>query len=250
MSKVRQRQRAILAKLNTQHTTSVEQLSELFKVSEVTIRKDLSDLESQQKVIRKYGGAVAIEQNSLQTEKVSNRKFLIGQLASTLVQDNARVIIDSGTTTLAIMPHLHQTKGLVLMTNSLAIANYVNAHHLDIRLILTGGTWDTHSSSMQGQMAEKMINAYTFDLAFIGASGIEAKFGTTTFNELTSLSQSMAKVSEQVVVMAESQKLNSKMPNQELPWSQVSTFITDDQLGEVSKKLISAQNIDVLCVKS
>ena len=66
-------------------------------------------------------------------------------------------------------------------------------------------------------MAELVLNEYNFDQAFIGAAGLDPLKGTTTFNELTQLSQTMAKVSNQVIVMAESEKLQRKIPNVELP---------------------------------
>jgi DeoR/GlpR family transcriptional regulator of sugar metabolism len=99
-------------------------------------------------------------------------------------------------------------------------------------------------------MAERMIQAYDFDLAFIGASGIEPAYGTTTFNELTQLSQSMANAAKQVVIMAESSKLNNKMPNHELPWSKISTFITDNQLTQGSKQTIQTQGVNLLCTQN
>ena len=54
----------------------------------------------------------------------------------------------------------------------------------------------------------------------IGADGIDLERGTTTFNELVRLSQVMAEVSREVIVMVESQKIGRKMPNVELTWQE------------------------------
>ena len=96
-------------------------------------------------------------------------------------------------------------------------------------------------------MAENTIKAYNFDLAFVGASGIDLEHGTTTFNELTQVTNTIAEVSQQVVVMAESAKVSRKMPNQELAWHQVSVFISDDTLADNNKTTIEQHGVKVIC---
>ena len=63
---------------------------------------------------------------------------------------------------------------------------------------MTGGTWDPHSESFQGQIAEQVLRSYDFDQLFIGADGIDLARGTTTFNELVGLSRVMADVAREV----------------------------------------------------
>jgi DeoR/GlpR family transcriptional regulator of sugar metabolism len=92
-----------------------------------------------------------------------------------------------------------------------------------------------------------MLRAYNFDQAFLGAAGLDIERGSTTFNELTSLSRTMAEVSKQVIVMAESEKLERKIPNVELPWSQISILVTDDGLDKDAKQLIQKQGVTVMC---
>lgn len=71
---------------------------------------------------------------------------------------------------------------------------------------MTGGTWDSRSESFQGKVAEQVLRSYDFDQLFIGADGLDLARGTTTFNELVGLSQVMAEVSREVIVLIESQK--------------------------------------------
>ena len=80
-------------------------------------------------------------------------------------------------------------------------------------LLMTGGTWDPHSESFQGQVAENVLCSYDFDQLFIGADGIDVARGTTTFNELVGLSQVMAKAAREVIVLVESEKIGRKIPN-------------------------------------
>ena len=113
-------------------------------------------------------------------------------------------------------------------------------------VLVTGGTWDTQSQSLHGTMAEKMVASYNFDYAFVGATGMDLERGTTTFNELTQLTRSMAEASQQVVLMAESEKFSRKMPNVELPWQGISTLITDTELASETKTMLMEQDIEVI----
>lgn len=245
------RRRAIVDKVNEQQEVSVEELTKLFNTSEVTIRKDLSILEQNGLLLRKYGGAVALptESSELTTPELSKRKDAIAKLASTLIRDHNRIIIDSGSTTSAVLNHAQHVRGLVVMSNSLQIASQILELENEPTLLMTGGTWDAQSHSFQGQQAETMLKAYNFDQAFLGASGLDVHRGSTTFNELTSLSQAMASVSQQTIVLAESEKLERKIPNLELSWQQIDILVTDDDIDEQSKSLIESQQVQVLVAK-
>ncbi|WJG09220.1 DeoR/GlpR family DNA-binding transcription regulator [Aliiglaciecola sp. LCG003] len=244
-----QRRRAIIERLNDRHEVAVDELAKLYSTSEVTIRKDLAELENNGLLLRRFGGAVLLpaESSELSSEKLSSRKKAIAGLAATLIQDHNRIIIDSGSTTSALLPHLPKKLGLVVMTNSLQVANVLLEGENEPQVLMTGGTWDAQSHSFQGQMAEQMLTAYNFDQAFLGAAGIDINRGSTTFNELTSLSRTMAEVSKQVIVLAESEKLQRKIPNIELPWSQISILVTDDGIEDDAKRQIEQHGVTVLC---
>lgn len=247
-----QRRKAIIERLNQLGEVSVDTLAKAFSTSEVTIRKDLSELEKQGLLLRKYGGAVliALEPQPLANENLSTRKIAIATLAATLIKGHNRIIIDSGNTTSALIPFVKDKNGLVVMTNSLCVANDLIAQENESKVLMTGGSWDPQSASFQGQMAEKMLRAYNFDQAFLGAAGLDVDKGTTTFNELTHLSQVMAEVSNQVIVMAESDKLQRKMPNVELPWQAISVLVTDDQIDLATKQLIENHGVEVMCAST
>lgn len=247
-----ERQNSILDLLSRQGEVLVDALSQQFKTSEVTIRKDLRQLESESKLVRKFGGAVRINFQTKENEgsKVSFQKKSIARTAANLIQEGDRVVLDSGSTVLEILPFLLNRKDLVVMTNSLKVANLLTASEYPPQILLTGGTWDQQSEAFQGKMAEQMLASYDFDIAFIGAAGLDPLRGTTTFNELTNLSNVMASNSSRVVVMAEASKLNRKIPNIELPWSSVSTLITDDSIDTNSLNSIIDQGVDVVRAKA
>ncbi len=248
-----QRRHLIVSRLQQQGELSVEQLAEQFQTSEVTIRKDLTVLEQAGLLLRRYGGAVPVPQDFVSDSslhEVSNRKLAIAKAAATLIKDHYRIIIDSGRTTAALLPELASKRGLVVMTNSLAVANALRELENEPTLLMTGGTWDPQSESFQGQLAEQVLRSYDFDQLFIGADGIDLERGTTTYNELYSLSRVMADVSREVIVMIESDKLGRKIHNLELPWSAIKVLVTDQGLPEADARKIEQQGVTVIRVQA
>jgi DeoR/GlpR family transcriptional regulator of sugar metabolism len=248
-----QRRRAIIEVLNVNGEVSVDALAAQFSTSEVTIRKDLAALESNGLLLRRYGGAVPVPQELIvdpSSEKVSLRKKVIANATAQLIRDHNRIILDSGSsTTSALLPELSRKQGLVVMTNSLSVANALRELENEPTILMTGGTWDPKSEGFQGQLAEQILRSYNFDQFFIGADGLDPERGTTTFNELYSLSRVMAEVAREVIVMAESDKLGRKIFNLELPWSAVHVLVTDDQLSAADQRAIENQGVKVICAR-
>ncbi|MCT8524989.1 DeoR/GlpR family DNA-binding transcription regulator [Glaesserella parasuis] len=245
-----QRRQIIVGLVQEQGEVSVEYLAHLFETSEVTIRKDLTALEESGFLLRRYGGAIKLptEMNEESQEQLSKQKLAIASAAANQIRDHNRIIIDSGSTTGALVKALHHS-GLVVMTNSLALANELIALECEPTVLMTGGTWGARSESFQGKVAANVLRSYDFDQLFIGADGLDLTRGTTTFNELIGLSQVMAEVSREVIVMIESQKIGRKMPNLELEWQQIDKLITDDQLDPNVKQQIEALGVEVIVAK-
>lgn len=246
-----QRRHLIVSQLQQQGELSVEQLAEQFQTSEVTIRKDLTVLEQAGLLLRRYGGAVPVPQDFIADssfEKVSKRKLAIAKAAAGLIKDHYRIIIDSGRTTAALLPELASKQGLVVMTNSLGIANALRELENEPTLLMTGGTWDPQSEAFQGQLAEQVLRAYDFDQLFIGADGVDLARGTTTYNELYSLSRVMAESAREVIVMLESDKLGRKIHNLELPWAMIKVLVSDDGLSDAAAASITEQGVKVIRV--
>lgn len=243
-----QRRQLIVNMVIEQGEVSVEHLAQLFETSEVTIRKDLTVLEEGGFLVRRYGGAIRLSSEMIDEEngdQLSAQKLAIAQAACQCIRDHNRIILDSGSTTGALAKMLHQS-GLVVMTNSLSLATELTVSEAEPTVLMTGGTWDSRSESFQGKVAEQVLRSYDFDQLFIGADGLDLERGTTTFNELVGLSQVMAEVSREVIVLIESQKIGRKMPNVELDWQHIDKVITDDQLSFELKEKIESNGVQVI----
>ncbi len=104
-----QRRRSIVEQLNRTGEVAVDELAKLFSTSEVTIRKDFIELESNGLLLRKFGGAILLPTSSseLSNEKASPYKKAIAAAAASLIKDHNRIIIDSGSKTATLFPKLH-----------------------------------------------------------------------------------------------------------------------------------------------
>ncbi|MEJ3671667.1 DeoR family transcriptional regulator [Vibrio vulnificus] len=244
------RRHSISKLVNEKGEVSVDELAHKFDTSEVTIRKDLASLEKNGQLLRRYGGAIAIPKEVIHEEmsqNVSDRKLKLAEKAAELIRDHNRIVIDSGSTTGALIQQLNSKRGLVVMTNSLHVANALNELESEPTLLMTGGTWDNHSESFQGKVAESVLRSYDFDQLFIGADGVDLTRGTTTFNELVGLSKVMAEVSREVIVMVESDKVGRKIPNLELAWEMIDILITNNDLLPEYKAEMEANGVRVIC---
>ncbi|WP_346838241.1 DeoR family transcriptional regulator [Microbulbifer sp. SAOS-129_SWC] len=244
-----QRRHQIMALLNEAGEASVEQMARQFETSEVTIRKDLTAMETHGLLLRRHGGAIPVPKELVVEEAPSEVKRAIGRAAAALIPDHHRIVIDYGRTTAAVIPELERKRGLVVMTNSLHVANALRELENEPTLLMTGGTWDPHFEAFQGRVAEQVLRGYDFDQAFIGADGIDLERGTCTFNEQIGLSRVMAEVAREVVVLAESSKVGRRIPNQELPWEQVDILVTDDGLALETRQQLESRGVRVICAE-
>lgn len=248
---LKQRRQGIVDWVNEHGHTSVDALAEMFNTSVVTIRKDVVALAASESLIRQFGGAAPfplITSKNEETSTVSSsaQQRAIGKMAASQLFNGARIVIDSGSTTATMLPFIRGVNNLVVMTNALNVASHLTKNKDEPTVLMSGGTWDPQSQSFQGAMAEQLVSNYSFDLAFIGAAGIDVNRGTTTLNETFGLSRTMASGAAKVVIMAASSKLAYKMPNLELGWKQVSMLITDSGISKQDKQIIENQGVTVL----
>ena len=95
-----------------------------FGVSVDTVRRDLDELAAVGRLKRTHGGALRNDPLSTMEISLAERMSVqdearIGELAATLVEDGQTILLNGGTTTLAVLRHLAPRRGLTLITNNL-----------------------------------------------------------------------------------------------------------------------------------
>jgi DeoR/GlpR family transcriptional regulator of sugar metabolism len=207
------RQNQIAKLIAAQGECSIEALSARFGVSGMTIRRDLRALAEQGKVIRTHGGAAMAERVSFEFEFLhrvkENRaaKEAIAAAAAAQVKDGQSVMLDSGTTTLALAKRLCGKKNLTVVTTSLPIAAQLQ-YDQQIEVLLLGGRLRASSPDLVGALTEANLETLRADVAFIGAGGIDRRGDVYQDTpEVARMLTKMAASAGRVYVVADSSKL-------------------------------------------
>lgn len=202
----------IIQRLHQKGSIRVDELSNEFDVSTVTIRNDLDFFEEKGLIHRTYGGALlrksVYNDPSLEEKEKLNveEKKKIGAHAAELVNDGDAIILDSGSTTREIALRLKDKKNITVMTNAINIALEL-AGQADIQVMLTGGVLREKSYSLVGPEAENTIKNYYFDKLFLGVDGVDFEHGLTTPHpQEAQLNRIMVKHSSEVIAVTDSSK--------------------------------------------
>ncbi len=252
MRNTSQRREAILQILARQGSVQVTDMVEQFGVSAVTIRSDLTALESQGLVTRSHGGALLArtpppEHSVRQKDAINHeQKERIGALAASLVRPGDNIVIDSGTTTISLARHLRGADDITVATNGLNIAwELQDAPGVD--LILTGGLLHKKSLSIQGSQAEACLQAYSFDKLFLGVDGFDLQFGVTTHHEAeASLNHKMVERSRKVIVLTDASKFGRVSLHRIVQLDRVHTVITDAAISPEYREGLLRAGIELL----
>ncbi|SAL52542.1 DeoR family transcriptional regulator [Caballeronia sordidicola] len=230
--KAADRHRAILDLVLTRDA-NVEQLSEALGVSEATVRRDLTMLAKERRLVRTYGGATALvgahePEASLEERKSAQReqKEAIAQAAAVHVHDGDTVLLDGGTTCAALARQLSAHRDLHVVTNNLlAVMTLANAP--DVRITLIGGDLRASSMSTLGPLAELVLSRLSVDVAFLGADGVAADFGLCEATaEQAYLKDCIIRRAAKLIVLADADKLGRARQQHWTPLERDWTLIT------------------------
>lgn len=178
-SNLNDRQSRILEMLSADGEMKISELSQIFTVSEMTIRRDLEKMEQYGLVHRIFGGAIPAIGNDIALHEregvMTAEKMRIGRRASERVTTGQAIFIDAGTTTLQIARHLRPGMDITVVTNAINVATELMEKH--IPTIVIGGILREGTSSLVGPDAEEAIAKMAFDAVFLGASGVTTEHG-------------------------------------------------------------------------
>lgn len=249
-----ERHSRILALLQQNGSISVAQLSERFRVSEVTIRKDLSFLEQQKKLYRTHGSAILISPyisdrhvNEKEKKNVAEKQA-IGAAAAALIEQNDSIIIASGTTMAFLAREIKPEGRLTVITAAVPVTQILSQDP-DIDVIQLGGITRTSSVSVVGPFAEQMLRNFNCSKLFIGVDGIDPEFGLTTTNMLeASLNRAMIEAAQKVVVLADSSKFGRRGFSKICDLESVDRIITDSNIQPLYLEQLRERGIEVTVV--
>lgn len=237
---------------------TVAELAERFDVSSDTIRRDLDALDADGILVRTHGGAVSTTAVprpdtglDVRLRLQSAAKARIGTRAVTLVRDGAALMINAGTTTLALARHLADRRDLTIATNSLRLAAEMSPTAYRDLYVFGGAI----RPSAQATVGPVRFPAWTdgpeiditCDLAFIGVGAVSTQTGYSTSNlaEASMMSDMMDRA-DRVAVLADSSKFGRRLFATVAELDRADYFVTDAEPPADLREALDAGDVEVL----
>ena len=217
--------------------------------SKATIRRDLISMSEAGLVSLTHGGAISTMhklplEESYEAKNVSNadEKNRIAELTAGLIEPGSRIIIDSGTTTLKIIPFLRKIPNLTVITNDVNIACCLY-NSSNIEVVMIGGSIRPGYCTVIGTYAERQVEGLNADLCIIGADAINEKgIYIANINEV-GIKSGIIKASNSAIVVADHSKIGRKSLASICNLSSIDTIVT----GKEAEKLPAVKSISSKC---
>lgn len=217
MKDIGQRRKYILERLKKDDYVKVHELSNILGVSEVTIRKDLKYLEEKKMLLRNHGSASNIlsilpERHINEKEKIQvEEKYRIAEFAKGLIEQNDRIIIASGTTTLAFANAISNSVFPFTVITPSIKATLALCRNSQIDIVQLGGSLRKNAASTIGPEAEEPLLNLSFNKLFCGVDGFDLEYGLTTSSiGEAHLHKQMIESSNEIIVLMDSTKFEKR----------------------------------------
>lgn len=233
---------------------SLTQLDTYFPdVSQMTLRRDLLQLEQAGRIIRIRGGAMSVKE----VQKVSNEpyakktamhtdaKIRIAQKAASLIEENTSLFIDGGTTAMYLAKEMRDMN-VHIFTNGLAVAiELAQKKNLDVTML--GGQVMKENLSTASPVARAYFENTNFELAVISASAFTPENGFSCGSMIEADLLKMARQkAKSIYMMLDSSKIGKIMPHTFAHLEDINVLITDDDFPADLKEQFASKNIVVM----
>jgi DeoR family fructose operon transcriptional repressor len=230
----------------------LETLCRELEASESSVRRDLDVLEEQNVLKRVYGGAVPVQppENggafdfTVESERFSDEKSRIGRLTAGLIENGQTVILDGGSTVAAVAREL-AAKSLHVVTNSLPIAEALEARR-NIELTLTGGYLDPRIRVMLGPLCEQMLGLIRADVVIMGIGSVSDAGFSNNNTLVVGSEQKMIEIANKLIIVADHTKFGRSAMIPVAQLEAADTVVSDGELAPEYVDLLRSKDIEVL----
>ena len=250
----RERIEEIAELLDKRGKLTLDQLDDYFPhVSQMTLRRDLFQLEQQGRIIRVRGGAMSVkevqkvsgEPYAKKTAIHTDEKIEIAQKAANLIDENTSLFMDGGTTAMYLAKELPDIN-VHVFTNGLAVAIELSQKK-NINVTVLGGQVMKDNLSTASPVAKDYFENTNFELAIISASAFTPEIGFSCGSMVEADLLKMArKKAKTLYMMLDSSKIGKIMPHTFARMEDIDVLITDDAFPADLKELFAQKNIVVM----
>ncbi|MDC3418048.1 DeoR/GlpR family DNA-binding transcription regulator [Aquibacillus salsiterrae] len=251
---VAERQQKIVDLVNERKSIRVTELSNIFSVTEETIRRDLEKLEKEKQLARSHGGAVSIQSKDDIELPYSQREVMnvkekkeIALEAVKHVEVGDKIILDASTTAWYMAKAL-PNKPITVLTNSIKVAMELSAKK-EITVISTGGVLLPDSLAYVGPLAETALDSYHVNKAFISCKGLHLDRGISESDEQQArIKKQMMDITESVYIMIDHSKFGVQAFSRISGLETIDHIITDSKVDSITVEKIMDRSLNLMKV--
>ncbi len=247
-AKTRVRQEEILKLLKQAGRAMVEELAERLDTTPQTIRKDLTALADDNQIIRFHGGATLAAGTEyagfdVRKEIMRDEKDAIGAAVAAQIPNHTNVILNGGTTTMAVARHLAHHVGLNVVVDSVNLANTLRAFP-GVQVVVPAGTVRGVDGAILGSACVDFIRKFRADIAVVGAAAMGRDGDLVDYDlEESAVSAAIMSSARNVILALDSSKFGSFAPVSFGALREVNSLVTDKHFDPAMKAL--AAELDV-----
>lgn len=228
----KERQEKILQLLSEKRYATVSRLAKTLYVANITVRRDLEELERGGLILRCHGGAMLPEYENREVpfavrdkENILAKKR-IAQKAAQLIRDGDTVFLDASSTASHIVDHIDGKQNLTIITNSVHVMEKLQGRK--VRCYLTGGALLENSHALVGKIAEETVAGLYADICFFSSQGVTEEGIITDFSEEeTQLRKCMIKNAKKCIFLYDKTKLGKRFLFTVCDLATLDGFVTD-----------------------
>ncbi len=227
------------------------QLADTMDVSEETVRRTVKKLSREGLVSRVHGGVFLIDEPAgssfhQRISEQSRQKQQLGRFVATLVEDGTSLFLDIGSTTIFVAEALRKKVGLMVVTNSLAIAQTLMNHNQN-RVFLAGGELLSDAGGAFGAATLKFVSGFHPDLAILSTAAIDANQGFLLADQHEAeLMRTFVSHARKSIMVADYSKTAASAPMVSCDPTEIDLFVTDRPPPQALQKAMNEWNIEVL----
>lgn len=233
----------------------VSELAGVFKVSEMTIRRDLRAIMQKGLIERTHGGAVITKERNLLQSPILLRLFdqneekrAIAAAVAKMIKSNEKIYIAAGTTTYWVAKAIANRSDLTVVTNSLPVANLL-ALSKDMEVILVGGFLRRNEYSFVGPFAENMVRDLRLDKVIMGVGGVHPDYGlTNAYPQEMMMDRAYLSMSDDIIVVADHTKIGRVATSRTADLTVTNQIVTSHLAPLDIVERIRQQGVEVILV--
>lgn len=210
-------------------TVRISQLADDFGVSEMTVRRDLDELEALGVARRVRGGAIALGPEAWEQRHQENAraKAKIAEKLLPIVPASGTVAFDASTTIYRLAAAIETARDLVVVTNGWDTFHSMKGRP-GVTATLTGGTEEPRTGSLVGPMAVRAAQGFLYDTFFSSAAAVDLEFGSSEAALAESeVKRAFSQASSRIVLAVDQSKLNTRAQARVFDFENVDLFVTD-----------------------